>query len=163
MNRIKFSRRVVVLATVALSIAFVQLGNSRLESPSASSRERTFTAAQVFGLVPGQRARFCVGTLSPSGADLDWSIQISDEQGVLLLQLPETHSPAGEWRCIDAPRSSIPVAGEPTTGRVQVAARHMVNAPAGTQPAQIIGSTEILDSDGRTETTFQIFFSPPDN
>lgn len=159
MNSIIRSRRVVVLAVAALAIAFVQLGNSRLESSDASARETIFTAANVFGLVPEQRARFCVGTLSPRGARLDWSISISDEQGTVLIQLPETHSPASEWRCIDVPRSSIPVAGEPTTGRVQVAARHMVRAPAGTQPSQIIGSFEIVDSDGGTGPFIDILYS----
>ena len=153
MNRIIRNWRVGVLALIAVGAAFFLLGNSRLESPEARSLDRidrtvTFTTTVVFGLAQGQKARFCVGTLSPRGADLNWIIPISDERGVVLLQLPETHSPAEEWRCVDVPRSSIPVAGEPTTGRVQVSARQFVKAPAGTQASNIIGSFEVVNPDG---------------
>jgi hypothetical protein len=48
------------------------------------------------------------------------------------------------------PRSAIPVAGEPTTGRVQVAARQIVKAPLGTKSSDIIGSFEIVNGDGTT-------------
>jgi hypothetical protein len=163
MNRIVRTRRVIVLAMAALAIAFVQPGNNRVEAIGASAQERTFTAAQVFGLVPGDRARFCVGTLSPRGAELRWNISISDERGALLLQLPETHSPTGEWRCVDVPRTSIPIAGEQTTGRVQVAARHIVKAPPGTQPSQIIGSLEIVNADGKTGPIIDVLYSAAGN
>ena len=165
MHSIVRSRRILVIAVAGLAIALVQLGNSRLGSPDASARERTavFTATQVFGLVPGQSARFCVGTLSPRGAELAWSIPISDESGLVLVRLPETRSPGGEWRCIDVPRSSIPVSGEPTTGRVQVAARHIVNAPTGTQASQIIGSLEIVNADGKTGPIADVLYSAAGN
>jgi hypothetical protein len=163
MKSTKRSRRIVVLAVTAIAIAFVQLGNGRIESPDASARERIFTATHVFGLVPEQRARFCVGTLSSRGPKLDWSILISDNRGAVLLQSPETHSPAGEWRCVDVPRSSIAIAGEPTTGRVQVAARHIVKAPPGTQPSQIVGSFEIVNGDGGTGPIIDVLYSAAGN
>jgi hypothetical protein len=164
MNRTIRNRR-IGLAVVALAAAFFQFGNGSLVSPavraqSAGERFSFFTATQVFGLAQGQKARFCVGTQGSRGAALDWIIPISDERGTLLLQLPETHSPAGEWRCIDVPRSSLPVPGEPTTGRVQVAARHIVKAPVGTQSSQIIGSFEIVNGDGTNAgATAAIFYA----
>ena len=86
----------------------------------------------------------------PRGPALDWTVRISDERGNLLLQTPETHSPAGEWRCVDAPRESLAVPGEAGTGRVQVAARQIVKAPAGTKPSEINGSFEVVNDDGTT-------------
>ena len=153
MKRTLYNWRVLVLAVIALTIASFQFGSSQLASPEVRSQDRaertvTFTATVVFGLAQGQKARFCVGTLSPRGADLDWIVPVSDERGVVLFQLPETQSPAGEWRCVDVPRSSIPVAGEPTTGRVQVAAREFVKAPNGTQASDLIGSFEVVNPDG---------------
>ena len=142
------NRRILILAVIAIAAMFFQFGNSRLKTPEAHARTGgLFTASQVFGLVPGQRARFCVGTLTSRGPAVDWSIPISNERGVLLL-LPATHSPAGEWRCLDVPHSSLPVSGEPATGRVQVAARYLIRAPVGTKPADIIGSLEIVNGDG---------------
>jgi hypothetical protein len=147
MNR---KRHIVVLAVIALATAVSVLGQGWLESREASVQEREslFTAAQVFGLGQGQRARYCVGTLSARGPALDWTVYISNEQGTVLLQSPETHSPAGEWRCVDVPRSSISAPGEPPTGRLQVAAREIVRAPAGTQASDIVGSFELVNADG---------------
>jgi hypothetical protein len=138
---------------IALAAAFFQSGNGRTGSPAAraqdgSRKEALFTASHIFGLAQGQRARFCVGTLVPRGPALDWSVRISDERGSLLLQTPETHSPAGEWRCVDAPRASLAVPGEAGTGRVQVAARQLVKTPLGTKPSEINGSFEIVNEDG---------------
>ena len=145
----------LVFAVIAAPM-FFELGNSPLKAaPVSGVTEKaeataSFTATFVFGLGQGQKARFCVGTLDRSGATLDWIVPISDERGVILLQLPDVRSPAGEWRCLDVPRSSIPVTGEPTTGRVQVAARELIKAPAGTRVSDIVGSFEIVNADGTT-------------
>ena len=121
-----FSSRKSLAALAALSLVIAQGARAQ----DGSKGEAFFTASQIFGLARGQRARFCVGTLSPRGPALDWTVRISDERGNLLLQTPETHSPAGEWRCVDAPRASLAVPGEAGTGRVQVAARARGAAPA---------------------------------
>ena len=164
MSKIIRNRRILVLAVIAIAVTFFQFGNSRLKAPEEHARTGAlFTAAQVFGLAPGQRARFCVGTLTSRGPALDWSIPISDERGVLLLQLPETHSPAGEWRCLDVPHGSLPVSGEPATGRVQVAARHIVRAPVGTKSAAIIGSFEIVNGDGTSAVAAIVYAALHDN
>lgn len=144
-------RRRLILVVMAITAVVFQFGYDRLKAPEAHAQAETlFTAAQVFGLASGQKARFCIGTLTPRGPTLDWSIPISDERGVLLLQLPETNSPAGEWRCLDIPRNSLP-SGEAGTGRVQVAAVHLVRAPKGTKPSDIIGSFEVVNGDGTSE------------
>jgi hypothetical protein len=154
MNSITRNRRIILLAVIALAAAF-PLGNSRPGSAEAHSKgtlaTQAFFSAQVLGVVGGQKVRSCVGTLSPRGPALDWNVSVLDERGVLLFQSPSIHSPSAEWRCFDVHRSSIPLAGEPGTGRVQVAVRHIVTAPAGTQPSQINGSLELVNSDGTTE------------
>lgn len=148
----------------ALATAFFPPGNSWTEPTKAYAQELSprlafFTGSQVFGLATGQRARFCVGTLTSRGPALDWNVRISDEKGNLLLQLPETHSPAGEWRCVDALRSSLNVLGEPGTGRVQVAAREIVKAPAGTTASQIVGSFEIVNPDGSSGAVAAVLYA----
>lgn len=145
--------RVIVLAVVALAASFFQFGNGQIVSAEEQARgvgERFsfFTATQVFSLAGGQRARFCVGTRRPGGVPLDWTVPISNERGVLLFQLPETRSPAGDRRCVIVPRSALRIAGQPTSGRVQVAARQVVKAPLGTKSSDIIGSFEIVNGDG---------------
>ena len=152
MNRITRNSCVIGLAVVALSLAFLQLGTSWLEpivARAQDSQKSTFlTASQIFGLAQDQKARFCVGTLRSSGPAVDWYVRITDDRGNLLLQSPTTHSPGGEWRCVDVPRSSLNVSGEPGTGRVQVAASEFVKAPLGTKPTEINGSSELVNPDG---------------
>ncbi len=157
----RLNKRVRLLSVVALTVALFQF-TGWLQSPAAHAqdpRPALFTASQVFGLAGEQTARFCVGTVTSRGPALDWSIRISDERGNLLLQLPETHSPAGEWRCVDAPRTSINLPGDPGTGRVQVAARHLVKAPRGTKPSDIVGSFEIVNGDGKAGAVAAIFYA----
>ena len=137
-----FRKSLVALAGLSLVMAL------SARAQDGSRKETFFTASHIFGLARGQKARFCVGTQDPRGPALDWSVRIADERGDLLLQLPETHSPAGEWRCVDAPRESLAAPGEAGTGRVQVAWRQLVRAPAGTRSSDIIGSFEIVNEDG---------------
>jgi hypothetical protein len=137
-----FKKSLAALAALSLVIA------QGARAQDGGRGEAFFTASHIFGLAQGQRARFCVGTLSPRGPALDWSVRITDERGDLLLQSPEIHSPSGEWRCVDVPRASLDVPGEPGTGRVQVAARQIVRAPSGTKPSDINGSFEIVNADG---------------
>src|SRR5262245_59516263 len=146
---------VLGLSLIALAAAVFQVGNSWLtpgkaEAQTGNQRFAFFAASQVFGLAQRQRARFCVGTVNSQGPELDWTVRISDERGNLLLQLPETHSPSGEWRCVDVPRSSLNVAGEPGTGRDQIAASEVVKAPFGTRSSDFIGSFELVNDDGST-------------
>lgn len=160
MNR-RLNKSVRLLSVVALTFTLFQF-SGWLQLPAARAqdpRPALFTASQVFGLVGEQTARFCVGTVTPRGPALDWSIRISDERGNLLVQLAETHSPAGEWRCVDAPRTSINLAGEPGTGRVQVAARHLVKAPVGTKPSDIVGSFEIVNGDGKAGAVAGVLYA----
>lgn len=157
----KLNKRVMLLSVVALTVALFQF-STWLQSPAAHAQDgrlAVFTASQVFGLAQEQTARFCVGTVTSRGPALDWSIRISDERGNLLVQLPEQHSPAGEWRCVDAPRTSINLPGEPGTGRVQVAARHLVKAPLGTKPSDIIGSFEIVNGDGTAGAVSAVLYA----
>ena len=153
MNRIFPYRRTILLAVIAVTAAF-QLGSSRVEASDAHPQNvfatTAFFNAQVLGVVGGQKIRYCVGTTSPRGPELDWNVSLSDERGATVFQTPEIHSPSGEWRCFDIPRSSIPLPGDPSTGRVQVAARNIVRAPAGTRSTDFIGSYEIVNPDGTT-------------
>jgi len=153
MNRLFQYRRSILLAVVAVAAAF-QLGNSRVEASESHSQNVFATTAffhtGVLGVVGGQKIRYCVGTTSRSGPALDWNVSLSDERGTAVFQTPEIHSPSGEWRCVDIPRSAIPLPGDPPTGRVQVAARNIVRAPVGTKSTDFIGSYEIINPDGTT-------------
>jgi hypothetical protein len=156
-------RLIILLIVVTTAVTFLQPGKSLTESSEARAQDVTprlasFTASQVFGLAQGEKARFCVGTLTSRGPALDWHVRISDERGNLLLQLPDTHSPEGEWRCVDVPRSSINIAGDPT-GRVQVAAREIVKAPAGTTSSAIVGSFEIVKPDGSSGAVAAVLYA----
>ena len=110
-----------------------------------------FVASSVFGMALEQTTRICIGTTTPRGPALDWSVRLSDERGALLFQLLEQHSPAGEWRCGDIPRSMLAVAGDAGTGRVQVAMEILVKAPPDTKSSDIIGSAELISATGATE------------
>jgi hypothetical protein len=163
-NRITRNNYMIILAVVALAAACFQLGTGWLQPPKARAQLQdgsvkfvSYSASIVFGIAPGQTARFCVGTLGSRGPALDWTVRISDERGNLLLQLPEIHSPAGEWRCSDGPRSSLGVPGELGTGRVQVAARIVVKAPHGAKSSDFIGSLEIID-EATGETAYNSYF-----
>ena len=154
MNRIIQSRRIILLAVIAI-VAALQLGNSRVESSEARSQLMLATTAffsnQVLGVVGDQKVRYCVGTLGPRDPELDWSVSLSDERGLPIFETPTVHSPSGQWRCFDISRTSILLPGEPPTGRVQVAARNIVRAPAGTRSTDFVGSFEIVNADGTTE------------
>ena len=161
-NRITRNSCVIVLTAIALAAATFQLANSRLQAAEARAQEKFvfYSGSQLFGIAPGQTARFCVGTLNSRGPALDWAGRISDERGNLLFQLPAKHSPAGEWRCTDVPRSSLGVAGEPGTGRVQVAANLCVKAPLGTKSSDFNGSFDLVsDANGSTVAGGVIFYA----
>jgi hypothetical protein len=160
-NRITRNSYVIVLAAIALAAATFPWSNTRLQAAEARAQEKSvfFVGSQLFGIAPGQTARFCVGTLTSRGPALDWAGHITDERGNLLFQLPAKHSPEGEWRCADAPRSSLPVAGE-GTGRVQVAATLCVKAPLGTKSTALNGLFELVsDENGSTVAGGLIFWA----
>jgi hypothetical protein len=68
----------------------------------------------------------------------------------VLYQTPELLSPSGEWRCTDIPRGALPIAGDPETGRVQVAATVFVEAAAGTKATDLIGTADVIVATGAT-------------
>src|SRR5688500_19028125 len=155
MNRMARNRVIILVLGLVVASCF-QIGIGRPEpakaQPQAGSvRFLSFSATQVFGIAPGQTARFCVGTVSPRGPNLDWLGRILGQRGNLLVELPKKHQDAGTWGCTDVPRSSLPTSGDPLTGRAQVAACLVAQVPSGTKPSEIAGSFELVsDVDGRT-------------
>jgi len=149
---------VMVLLGTQLGIGTPQLPKVQAQLQDGSVKFVTYTSSIVFGIASGQTARFCVGTSRSSPRKLDWTVQISNDRGVVLFQLPEIHSPAGEWRCGDVPYSSLGVTGEPGTGRVQVAAGLRLKAPLGTKSSELISSWELVGEDGRTAVAGGVIF-----
>lgn len=162
-NRLLSNFCVIALGAVALVAASFQLATASLPPAKAPIQDRSvrfLSSPIIFGIAPGQTARFCVGTVNPRGPELDWTGKISDERGTLLFQLPQKHSPAGEWRCSDAPRSALGVTGEPGTGRAQVASILEVRAPTGTKSADLVGAFNLINNaDGSTAAGGLIFWA----
>ena len=149
------TRRSWLIALVLLgmgAIAF-QLADGFVEPANAGtqinpSRLILGELSSSYGMIHGQVSRVCVGTASPNGSAIDWRVRIFGERGDLLLELPEQHSPTGEWRCSYATRDSMDVRGEPETGRVEMVASVEVSAPRGTDASEIITSLTVLEATG---------------
>lgn len=151
-------------AVVAMVLLCIQLAIGTPQLPKAQAQRQdgsvTYSSTPiVVGIAPGQTARFCVGTSNLSPRELDWTVQISTDRGVVLFQLPEMHSPAGEWRCGNVPYGSLGVMGEPGTGRVQVAAGLRLRASLGTRSSEFISSWELVGENGATEAGGLIFWA----
>lgn len=157
-NRITRRSCAIVLAAVLLTTVGFWLGSSSLQPASAKFADGSvrFVGESVFGMIPGQTARVCLGTVDPRGPVVDWSVKLSDKEGSLLFQLPEQRSPAGQWRCGDIPQTMLAGGGELGTERIQVAMQVLATAPAGTKSAEIIGSFEIVAATGQTLTYSKI-------
>ena len=78
------------------------------------------------GFVPGQTLRITVAHVSTESRqdqnppDVRVGVWLLDARGRVIAQSDEIAIPPGEFRSFDFNRDSIPLAGEPGTGRLQV-------------------------------------------
>lgn len=156
--RYKFTRHKysIVLAAIALTTVAFWFVSSGFQPASARLADGSvrFVSNSVFGMIPGEAARVCIGTTNPRGPELDWLVRFSDEQGTVLFQLADQRSPAGQWRCANIDRTMFAVVGDAGTGRAQVAMEVVVNAPPGTKSPEIFGTAEIIAATGATQASW---------
>jgi hypothetical protein len=152
-DEVKNRTRIIALVLLGMGAIAFQLVDGFVEPANARaqispSRLILRKLSSSYGMIPGQVSRVCVGTASPNGAAVDWRVRFSGERGELLLELPEQHSPAGEWRCSYAARDSMDIPGELRTGRLEMVASVAVSAPRGTDASAIIASLTVLEATG---------------
>jgi len=153
-KRIKY---ISVLSVAVLAAACFQFGSSSPQSAHGLTLQvdgRDFVVwRKNYGIIPGQFARITVGDLSAthSRGPLTFRCMVFDQNGVLVFQTQGREIPPRGFRFADINFGDLGgVVGEPGTDRKQVMVEVVVNGPRGSKFSDVIGSLELVDSDGKT-------------
>jgi hypothetical protein len=154
-KRIKYS----VLTWVVLAAACFQFGSSSPQSANGLTLQgntdgRDFLVWQKnLGLTPGQFARITVADLADtrSRGPITFRCMAFDQNGVLVFQTAQREMPPRGFRFVDVNFGDLgPIVGDPATDRKQVMIQVVVNGPRGSNSSDVLGSLELVNSDGTT-------------
>lgn len=103
----------------------------------------------LLGLAPGQSLRASIVNLNESGQSrlLRARIRLYGADGALIAQSDELIIPPGEFRSYDFHRSALPLAGEPSAGRLQAAVTYLFKVDGVDGTAESVSATlELVDN-----------------
>lgn len=129
--RINFTRRAPITRLAALALVAVCLfqvpAQAATNGTGAQGTERILIGIHWgYGIANGQSIRATLANLVPTGPNgdgviiIDASLNIYDELGRVVAQTENSRILPGKFHSFDIHRSTIPLQGDRTTGRVQV-------------------------------------------
>ena len=141
----------ITMAVAALVAAGLLCGTGWLqpvEAQSGDGSERFVSYASI-GIVHGQKFRLSVGNTQESAGNRFVYVYytVSNPSGDPLYESEWIRVPRGEFRFSDVSREDLNTEGEPRTGRAQVMVKVTIIAPAGSNPADIPGSLEVIEDE----------------
>lgn len=146
-------RNIMRYSMIVLLIGLVALAAGRANAQT--DQKYIELLSHSWGFTRGETARISV-TLrrlaNPQQPTVNARIQLLDTEGRVISQSDEIRVEPGQIRFWDAPRSLIPAAGEPGTGRLQVRTRVLVTTLSmDFDQESLMPTIEIIDgATGRT-------------
>ena len=144
------TKSIAITITMAALAAVCLLGRQTVEAQTGDGSVR-FVSYQSIGIVPGEKVRLSVGNMRESAGTLRLSFSYYLAHGSNSMSRVPLHEaewisvPPGELRFSDLSRRDLNTEGEPLTGRAQLMVRITIIAPAGTDPAGLSGSLEVIN------------------
>ena len=150
-KRIKHNKFVIGLAVVALAAASILWSGGSLQSVAAASGQDgsvRFVSYACIGITPSQMLRLSVAnTTNAVGTPITWTYTVTNSGGVPLYESDKMPVPAGGFAGRDILVGGWGADREPRTGRVQMLVKIVIEAPAGSKPADCPVSLEIINSE----------------
>ncbi len=158
-NLITKTMAVTMLAAAALLCATGGLQPVQAQIGDGSVK---FISYASIGMVHGEKARLTVSNTGESSGTLSLSFSYyiaHDSHATLSDPFYETEwmqVPRGELRFSEISREDLKIEGEPETGRAQMIVRLNMIAPAGFDPAHVLGSVEVTKDDAQGDGSTQL-------
>ena len=154
-TRSRFTKLIAITMAVA---AIAVIGSSwmagRAGAASRSDINDTYVFRSVIGIIPGERIRVSVGTSANSPTTGWFRYSTTNPSGVPLYESDWKYVPVRRFSFSDVSREDLNTEGEPVTGRAQVMVTVTARVPAGSDPADLIGSLEVVE-ERSGKTTYQ--------
>lgn len=147
----KSRSRITKLIVITMAMAAIAVIGSSLVAGRAGAAGRQdvndiYVYRTLVGIIPGQGIRVSVGnTAETPGSTVTWTYKVTNTGGVPLYESEWRYVPVRRFSFSDVSREDLNTEGEPRTRRAEVMVTLTLQAPAGSNPDDYIGSLELID------------------
>ena len=159
----KSRSRITKLIAITMAMAAIAVIGSSLVAGRAGAAGRQdvndiYVYRTLVGIIPGQGIRVSVGnTAETPGSTVTWTYKVTNTGGVPLYESEWMYVPVRRFSFSDVSREDLNTEGEPRTRRAEVMVTVTIQAPAGSNPDDYIGSLELIDEEtGRTVAALEL-------
>ena len=143
--------RITKLIVITMAMAAIAVIGSSLVAGRAGAAGRQdvndiYVYRTLVGIIPGQGIRISVGnTAQTPGSTVTWTYKVTNTGGVPLYESEWRYVPVRRFSFSDVSSEDLNTEVEPRTRRAEVMVTLTIQAPAGSNPDDYIGSLELID------------------